>query len=152
MGAFEGFSKKIGTIAGSASKKSGDLVETARLNSEIGRLQTEIEDLQFELGGAYYQAHQNDTSCEFSETVKTIAAKEKEIQIRNEKLLHKKGMLYCPSCGTVVAMEDDYCSKCGAGIKGVVKLPEETARICPNCAATIKDDAQFCGQCGLKVL
>ena len=152
MGAFEGFGKKIGSLAENASKKSGDLVETARLNSEIGHLQADIEDLQFELGCAYYQAHQKDTSCEFQELVKNIASKEKEIQIRNEKLLHKKGMLYCPDCGTVVAMEDEFCSKCGTAIKGVVKIVEETARICPNCDATLKDDVQFCGQCGLKVI
>lgn len=152
MGALGGFGKKIGSFAGNASKKSSDLVETARLNSEIGRLQTEIEDLQFELGGEYFKAHKNDVACEFLETVQQIAAKEKEVHIRNEKLLHKKGMLYCPDCGTIVAMDDDFCSKCGTAIKGVVKLPEDMERICPNCGAVIKDEAQYCGQCGLKVI
>lgn len=146
MSGFARFSKKIGSLAGNASKKSGDIVETARLNSEVSRLELDIEDLQFELGRAYYEENKDNPVGPYAEYIAQIRSCEAEIRSCNEKLLAKKGMFYCPQCDAVVDASDEFCSKCGARVP--VPAAEQELMQCRNCGASSAVGQTYCSACG----
>ncbi len=148
MRRFSGLGKKLGNFADNASKKSGELVEAARLNAEINRLQADIEDLQFELGRAYYEENKDNPDGPFAEIIKQILRKEHEVFLRNEKLLAQKGLMYCPGCGTVTGMDDGFCSKCGVQLPGI---NEGRQAVCLNCSEPLQEGQTHCAKCGFKV-
>lgn len=51
--------------------------------------------------------------------------------------------MFCPSCGTEVADDSRFCSKCG------FKFPTE--RPCPGCGTMVALDACFCSYCGTRL-
>ncbi|MDL2217679.1 zinc ribbon domain-containing protein [Christensenellaceae bacterium OttesenSCG-928-M15] len=146
MNGFSRFSKKLGKLAGNASRKSGELVEAAKLNSEINRLQMDIEDLQFELGNAYYQENKDNPVDPYADYIAQIRQCEQEIGAYEEKLLALKGLLYCPACGEIVDGRDEFCSKCGAPVPETAeKKPTE---LCRNCQESMEEGELYCSQCG----
>lgn len=144
--AFSNVRKRLGNIANNASKKSGELVEAAKLNAEIGRLQVEIEDIQFELGKAYYEENKDHPDGPYRESLEQINRLEQEIRLCNEKLLAQKNLLYCPGCDTVVSREDEFCSKCGLQVP---QLGEHVARVCRNCGEELAENQRQCAKCGI---
>lgn len=146
MGRFSRFGKKLESIADNASKKSGELVEAARLNAEIGRLQADIEDLQFELGRAYYEENKDNPDGPFADIFKQILHSEQEIRVRNVKLLAQKGLLYCPGCDAVIGQDDGFCSKCGTPLPKVKEPGQHN--ICQNCGAALAENLTHCPKCG----
>ncbi len=142
------FTQRMQNLAKSVSERSGEMVESARLNGEISRLEADIEDIQFELGQAYFEAHKDDGTCEFGAYIQKILDCEREIRLRNERLLANKGLMYCPNCDTVIGVDDEFCSKCGA------RLPQQAIpdaqRPCANCGHLLTQEQEFCPQCGLK--
>jgi len=68
-----------------------------------------------------------------------------------------KKMKQCEVCENPLALDDRYCSKCGAEQPIKVseieeeEIPEESLSNCPNCNAKLAKDAVFCTSCGVKV-
>lgn len=56
---------------------------------------------------------------------------------------------FCSYCGTVIAIGDVFCSKCGAGIKNEEKN-EENDLSCPKCSALLKNGDKYCRKCGIE--
>lgn len=140
------FGKKLGDIADNASKKSGELMETAKINAEISRLQADIEDLQFELGQAYYADNAHNTNSPYASILEQIAQCEEEIRIRDKRLLAQKGMRYCPYCQAIIERESEFCNKCG---ERVPKFAQESkADTCRNCGGAMEQGKPFCPACG----
>lgn len=55
MALFDDLSKKVGSAAQSISKKSGELVEAAKLNASIGSAQNKINEIYGEIGKAVFE-------------------------------------------------------------------------------------------------
>ena len=139
--------KWLGKIADNASKKSSDLVETARLNSEISRMEADIEDIQFELGKLYYEDHKDEENVPYADLIEQIKTYEADIHARNEKLLAQKGLQYCEKCDAIVDQSDEFCSKCGTRVQVVHPQTEEDTR-CKNCGRETEENQPFCPACG----
>ncbi|MBQ9631878.1 MAG: zinc-ribbon domain-containing protein, partial [Lachnospiraceae bacterium] len=72
-----------------------------------------LEELYTELGKKYYADHKGEEREEgssFEEIDKLLA----ELSELREDLANRKGASPCPRCGAEVALDADYCSKCGA--------------------------------------
>lgn len=149
MGRFQDLGSKLNSLADNAGKKSGELVEQARLNADISRLQADIEDLQFELGKAYYEQYRDNPAGPFEETVRQVIRCEQEIRQRNIRLLALKGMMYCPGCDLPVGVGDGFCSRCGTPLPKP-KLSQEEDN-CPNCEAPLCGGQAYCPKCGYLV-
>lgn len=141
--------ERFGKLAGGAGKKSGALMETARLNTEINRLLADMEDIQFELGRAYYEDHKTKSTGPYIEYIQRINHMENEIHTRNEKLLSKKGLQYCENCGAVVADEDEFCSKCATPVPR--NKWKETSHSCRNCGEPVEEGQGYCLKCGIRL-
>lgn len=142
------FFDRMRSMAKSAGSRSGEMVEAARISGEINRIEADIEDIQFELGKAYYEAHKEDMNCEFAPFIQRILSCEAEIRERDEKLLARKGLMHCPDCDTVIGMEDEYCSKCGKRLPGPPPVGNTVA--CRNCGGEVDRALTFCPQCGFR--
>lgn len=151
MPSFSDIGKKLSSLAESAGKKSSEVLETARLNSEIAGFEDNIADLQFELGRAYYEQNKDNPDGPFEEIVRQILRCEQEIRIRSERLISLKGMMYCPSCDAVIGMGDDFCSKCGAPLPTVKQEKAEDMAECINCGAQLSIEQAYCNKCGYLV-
>lgn len=143
-----GFFRRMKSAAQSATSRSGEMVEAARLNGEISRLEADIEDLQFELGQAYCAAHKDDPAAEFASYLEKIAACEREIREKEERILARKGLMHCPECDTVIGTEDEYCSKCGKRLPGPPPVGDSV--LCRNCGAEMDRTLIYCPRCGYK--
>lgn len=147
MASFSDFGKKLGLVTKKVSDKSSQVVENAKLNSQINRLETDIEDIQYELGKAYYEKYFMDDTCEFCEYIKRINDIVEEIRLKNDKILFHKGLRVCPSCQTLVSLENDFCGKCGTRLEYPV-IDNKELWNCPSCGNPNELDATFCYHCG----
>ena len=143
MSAWNQLGKRIGNIAQSASQKSGKMVETAKLNAEVNRLEGDIEDIQYELGKAYYEKYFLDEECEFADHIQRINQIVAKIQACNTKLLAYKDLQVCPNCHSTEPLGNEFCGKCGARLTS-----EKSSKYCPNCGAEISEADVYCPDCG----
>ncbi|MDR1620709.1 MAG: zinc ribbon domain-containing protein [Clostridiales bacterium] len=135
--------------AGARPKKTVGIVETARLNNTINKLTLELEDLQFELGVAYYEDNKNKAAGPYIELVKKINLLALEIKARNAKVLALKGLISCPTCETVISKNDEFCSKCATAVPDALRV--KAVAPCRNCGGDVKSDEPVCGHCGVKM-
>lgn len=52
---------------------------------------------------------------------------------------------WCPVCGARIAMEAEFCCKCGS------KQLQHKKNICRQCGLQLEEDAVFCSKCGATV-
>lgn len=138
--------KKIRGLAHNASKKSERVVETAKLNAAINRLELDIEDIQYELGKAYYEEYFNASGTEFQNYVDQINELAAQIQEHNKKLLAFKNLQVCQACDSTEPLANEFCGKCGARLLGYKLEPK-----CEHCGAILDEGAIFCKECGTTV-
>jgi hypothetical protein len=113
---FDKVSKKVTDTAKAAAKKSGDLVEVAKLNLSIGTEEDKIKKVYIDLGKVTYETFTN--GGEVDEVLKSycemIKSHEENIKDIKMKILELKDLKLCPGCGVELDSDFDYCSKCGA--------------------------------------
>jgi uncharacterized small protein (DUF1192 family) len=119
----DGLDKGLNTV----SVKSKEVLETTRINSQIGGLKEQIARNQRELGEAVYEMNlkgvfdQNGVKeqCDAITALKRqIEAKEAELQEIHDKAAAALGRLTCPNCKTEVAEGTKFCGNCGTKIGG----------------------------------
>jgi len=58
-------------------------------------------------------------------------------------------MLSCPSCGSPVKPDQQFCGICGTKLSPV---PAQSSQMnCPSCGSPVSSEQQFCGICGTKI-
>lgn len=126
-----------------ASQKSGELVETGKLQSQIISLKNDKKTSINELGKLTYEMLKSDSFeleileekyKEIREIEKEICSKEeakKNVEIKSEDQGEvgaatfdtKVEMANCPKCGAENAVDAKFCGKCGT------KLGQETSEV-----------------------
>lgn len=88
MPLFDNFTKKVGDVAKTAAKKSGDLVETTKINMSINSEEQKIKDIYIEIGKAVYLKYKNNEmlSPDLEESCDKIKATEDNIASLREKI------------------------------------------------------------------
>ncbi|MEL7608454.1 MAG: zinc-ribbon domain-containing protein [Bacillota bacterium] len=127
MASFNDFGKKLSGFVQNASKKSEEMIDNAKLSSEINRFEGNIHDLQLSLGKAYYEKYAQDETCEFADYIVKINALVADIQKRNEILLARKNLRNCPNCQTTVPLNNVFCGKCGMRLPPIEYPVQDTA-------------------------
>lgn len=155
MAVFESFTKKVAETAKAAAKKSSELVEVTKLNMNIGAEETKIEKTYSEIGKIVYQkyAEGEDVGDMFREQCEKIKSYEEVIKDLKQKILDLKNVKLCTGCGTELAADVVFCSKCGSKQEIVVAQSEAApaAKFCPSCGSSVDNNSAFCAKCGSKV-
>jgi len=142
-----------------ASEKSGQIIEEAKLRLQIASTNDKISEKLSEIGALVYEDYKsgNSTYSDFEELCKDIEESEVAISNMKAKILKMKKMKQCEVCENALALEDRYCSKCGAEQPIQIETveedepEEETISNCPNCNTKLDKNATFCTNCGIKV-
>lgn len=98
-----------------ATNKTGDILETARLNKEIFDLGTTTNALLLDLGELVYQTHRgNETDPdELQILLEQIDCANEELNAIRDHLSELKNERSCPACGEKLAHADKFCKYCG---------------------------------------
>lgn len=119
--------KKLGEATQTATKKSSELMETTKLNSEIKSERNKINKYYLEIGKKVYETYNEDDKIfeGFEELLDEINNSKSKIQELNERLLAIKNIKTCSNCGHELPKESTYCDKCGAKQELVDENKEE---------------------------
>ncbi len=112
--------EKVSEIAVSAVKKSGELVESVKVNFSIVDKEAEINKLLKEMGKAVYVAYKESETFPADEVATYCAEIDKlyeEISDNKAKLSEMKSTKTCPSCGSGYKEEFNFCPSCGKNVK-----------------------------------
>ncbi len=107
--------KDLGTAVG---KKTGKMVDTAKLRMSAAEISSEIKKRYELLGKAVYEARKSDTSIDgiVDECVVSIDALMDRLDEVNDRIAGLSNKISCPSCGATLDQKSLYCSRCGARI------------------------------------
>jgi hypothetical protein len=88
MAFFDNLSKKVGDVAQTAAKKSGELIEVNKLNSNIGNEEDNIKNLYNEIGKLVFQRYLQDMldNEEYRAMCETIKGHEDNITALKAKI------------------------------------------------------------------
>lgn len=157
------FFEKLGDIAKNLGDKTGDAIETTKLNSEISSKKREVSQLKQKIGDYFYEKHKMGElvdlgGLEFFTEVDALMLEVNELQAEIDKIKGENEQkqapvpgtplgIKCSNCARVNEVGKKFCSECGT------KLEEEVVekRYCGSCGAEVEPGLKFCGECGVKV-
>lgn len=142
MAFFDEIGKSISVAGQSAVKQAKDVAEISRISAAINENRSRIADINRRLGEQYFSLHAEDPEEGLAELVneeKKIIAENKDLE---EQVIQLRGQQKCPSCGTILSKEAQFCASCGT------KIIPKGMKECPQCGKIMKEDSAFCTQCG----
>lgn len=156
MAFLDKLSKTITNTGKDVAKKTKDLTETAKINSQISSEQKKIEDVKAKIGNIYYSQYKYVLLENLIPLCNELDEAYEKIELYKAQIIEIKGIVSCPNCGAELTDESSFCSKCGTKIEKPVKVQEEfveTEKIlkCPNCQSEITEEVLFCTKCGVKL-
>lgn len=86
MSFFDDLSKKVGDVASTAAKKSGELVETTKINMSISKEEESITKIYTEIGKKYFEANSDSADSEYAGLFDTIKKHQDTINELKEKI------------------------------------------------------------------
>lgn len=116
MAFLENLGKKVEEAAQAAVKKSGELVETTKINMAIGTEEDKIQKMYAEIGKLVYSKYTSnmDVGQDAAALCESIKACEETIKGLKEKIMEIKKTKLCVNCGAELDRTVLFCSKCGA--------------------------------------
>lgn len=161
---FKGIGNKISKTGQDAIKKTKELADTSKLNSEISQEEKRISKICETLGRQYYDKYKNDENNEFEEYIVQISEAFEKIEKYEQEIKYIKGKITCPNCGADMDVNTVFCSMCGSKMPEIVNTSFEeqdveqteeqieiNEKFCANCGEKLEIDAAFCPSCGTKV-
>lgn len=137
---------------GKFGKTMADVGENIGLNSEVTRINNEIEienekinQLLFFIGKSYYEAHKDDRNSEEYDRILQVNNSLSKIEQLKGTINKLRNVIVCENCGSEIPADSSFCVKCGAKIK------EEEDLVCPSCKKPVEKDEVFCRHCGSQI-
>jgi len=103
-------------LGSTVSRKTGQLVDTAKLKVSAADITGEIKKSYKALGKAVYEAKKSGADIDgiVDECVKNIDTLNERLDEVRRRIAALKNKVLCPSCGAAVETKAIYCSRCGA--------------------------------------
>jgi len=101
------------------SRKTGKLVDSAKLRVSAADINNDIKKRYELLGKAVYEARKSGTSIDgiIDECVVSIDALMDRLDEVNDRIAGLQNKAHCTSCGAAMDQKSLYCSRCGARIE-----------------------------------
>ena len=146
------FSKQFSSKARTASEKTREVAEAARLSDRLRQEEAALDALYARYGRASYAARDGRGSADaLKELALRIQAKTLEVEELTAARDAALAMKRCMNCGAIFSREARFCSACGKKLPEEAPRPEpvEMGEYCPACGAKREDDGPRCPVCGL---
>lgn len=165
------FFEKLSDMAKNIGDKTGDAIETTKLNSKI-KAENEAADEELKKIGAFYyeQFKQSGEAApellELFQTAKShydaaavaqaeidrIKAENEEIRAAAENAPVPAAKtapeeIDCPGCGAANIPGTKFCCACGIRLESPAPAKPEQ-KICPGCGTIVAPGVKFCPECG----
>jgi hypothetical protein len=111
--------KAVDRTVRTAGEKTGEVIETAKLNLHIADLQMRVKDVHRDIGALVYATYKNpntDTD-KVDKMLEELDSLHREIAGYRERVSALKLRKLCGECNAEVGRKDEYCRYCGAGLE-----------------------------------
>jgi|LSQX01.3.fsa_nt_gb ribosomal protein S27AE len=131
MSVLDNITRKVTDTAKAAAKRSGSVVEVTKLNMSINTEEEKVRKLYTEMGRQLYEDYNEgkmvgDKLLEKCEKIDEIIG---NIDMMREKILELKNVKACPNCGMVLAIDMEYCYKCGRKQEDIDQESEDSQEL-----------------------
>lgn len=119
MTAFEDVLYKAKTIAESAGKKTGELVDQMRLKMDVAQAERDLSATYEVLGRQVYEAHctKVDTAPIINECAARIEELTEKVATIRRQLDEYRNVVRCNGCGANNDADACYCRQCGSKLE-----------------------------------
>ena len=149
MAFFDNIGRKISNTGQSAIKKTKDMAEIAKLNSQISDAEKTLENIYSQIGRLYVSLHRGDCEQDFAAMIGAVTEAEGKINEYRRHIMDIRRLAKCPVCGSETRADSLYCENCGGEMPRKKEL--ENKRLCDGCGQIIPMDGRFCSFCGKPV-
>ncbi len=149
MSFWDDFSRSVSEAAATASRKSGQFFETARLNFEIGKLHDRRSAQLREAGEACLRirASGGELPGELTAPLDEAERLYLEIDALEKKICDIKNTVVCRRCGWALADGAAFCPGCGEKTS-TGRDGDGGTHPCTACGYTLEEGMLFCPGCG----
>jgi uncharacterized coiled-coil DUF342 family protein len=123
MPVFNDIGKKISQTGQDAVKKTKDMIETGKLNTQINDEKKKIANLYQKIGKMYFELFSAIPDERFADACAQIKESMRSIDEWRAEANRLKGIAACPACGAENAVSANFCNFCGARM---AKMDEES--------------------------
>ncbi|MBP2070196.1 MULTISPECIES: zinc ribbon domain-containing protein [Anaerococcus] len=141
------FFGKVGKTMAGVGENIGINSDITRMNNEIEKEEVKINQLFYFIGKSYYEAHKNDINAEEHDRILQVNNSLSRIDKLKEEINSLRNVTVCDNCGSEIPINSTYCIKCGAKVREVQKQEF----LCPSCNKAVGKDEIFCRNCGTKL-
>ena len=143
---FEGLGKKVSQTGQEAIKKTKNLAEMTKINSQIVDEEKKLDKLYLKLGQLYYQMHHQDPELVYTDICQGIGGCLSTIHRYEVMIDELRGIKRCERCKEEMPLSSTFCQACGN------KLDEDQETMvpstCPDCGMENGANATTCIKCG----
>ncbi len=128
MSVLDNITKRVTDTAKAAAKISGSVVEVTRLNMSINTEEDKVRKIYTEMGRQLYEDYNEGKLVSEKLLEKCVKIDEiiANVDEMKEKILELKNVKACPNCGMVLAIDMEYCYKCGRKQEEQEQEPEKS--------------------------
>jgi predicted nucleic acid-binding Zn ribbon protein len=167
------FTKNVSKTVDTVKAKSGTIVESAKIRSQIKVMEEEQSVRYQELGRMAHVLLQKEIQKDSldAERIQDLREKSDTIKVKQEQIAQlnmelqnlalkeassiagKKALGKCPGCGTMIYEGDRFCGVCGRKVADMVwesapVVPAGDVTFCPSCGYGNPPGSRFCLKCG----
>ena len=148
MAFFDDIGKAFTNAGQGAFQKTKEMADIAKFSSMLTEEEKKLNNVYFQIGKAYVQAHPEDYEEAFSVYFQSCNDIKKNIEDIRARIQQLKNVAECPGCGAEISADAVFCSVCGYHMPPkVVVIPEGMVK-CATCGAAVKKEMRFCTTCG----
>lgn len=143
--------RKITLLGNGVIKKGKDVSETAKLSSEIKRLENLKKEYFESLGEKFFLHYAEVADGAELETFAKITEISDRIEQIRKQLQYIKGVKICKTCNAEIPANSAFCINCGTAVKTIETMQMNIEKNCPVCGSKIEEDQMFCTNCGNRI-
>ncbi|HIZ19756.1 MAG TPA: zinc ribbon domain-containing protein [Firmicutes bacterium] len=115
MSTFDDVFSKAKSVAETAGKKTGEMIEVARLKIQAGDMEREISSMLEGLGRLVYESRREgaDAAGKMDDCCQKLDEKYEELAKARAKIDEYRNQITCKNCGAQNADDAVYCKRCG---------------------------------------
>lgn len=148
MAFFDDIGKAFTNAGQGAFQKTKEMADIAKFSSMLTEEEKKLNNVYFQIGKAYVQAHPEDYEEAFAVYFQSCNDIKKNIEDIRARIQQLKNVAECPDCGAEISADAVFCSVCGYHMPPkVVVIPEGMVK-CATCGAAVKKEMRFCTTCG----